>query len=125
LGIEVKKVDDGLFLTQGKYTSDVLRRARMASCKPVPTPLSTVDKLSAYRGDPLDPEACTKYRSTVRVLQYLSHTSPDLTFVINKVCQHLHSPTSVHWIALKHILCYIQGSINTGLLIRKSGLQIA
>jgi hypothetical protein len=119
LSIEVKKVDDGLLLTQGKYASDVLCRAGMASCKLAPTPLSTTDKLSTYGGGPLDPEACTKYCRTAEVLQYLSHTRPDLTFAINKICQYLHSPTSVHWTAVKRILCYIQGTINTGLLICK------
>jgi hypothetical protein len=86
LGIEVKKVSDGLLLKQEKYDVDILRRAGMASYKPAPNPFSSSEKLSAHHGTPLGPEACTKYCSTVGALQYLSHTHPDLAFAINKVC---------------------------------------
>jgi hypothetical protein len=107
LGIEVKKVDDGVLLTQEKYATDILRRVGMLQCKPVPTPLSMSDKLSAYAGEPLGAEEVIKYRSTGGALQYLSHTRSDLTYSINKVCQFLHSPTSIHWTAIKRILRYI------------------
>jgi len=32
LGIEVKKINNGILLTQGKYTKDVLQRANMMEC---------------------------------------------------------------------------------------------
>jgi hypothetical protein len=117
LGIEVKKVPNGILLTQETYAYDILHRARMLMCKPVPTPLSTSDKLSTHGGDPLDPDAITKYYSTVGVLQYLTHTRPDLVFSINKVCQYLKSPTSIHWIAVKHILRYLKSTLSVGILI--------
>lgn len=46
LGIEVKKVKDGIFLTQEKYVMDILKRAGMISCKVSNMPLSTSKKLS-------------------------------------------------------------------------------
>jgi hypothetical protein len=48
LGIEVKHVSDGILLTQEKYATDLLRRVGMLSCKPVPTPMATLGKLSAH-----------------------------------------------------------------------------
>ena len=36
------------------------------------------------------------------------------------MCQFLHSPTNVHWEAVKRILRYVQGTIGLGLKIRKS-----
>jgi hypothetical protein len=120
LGIEVKKVADGILLTQEKYTTDILCHAGMLSCKRAPIPLSTSDKLSAFTGDPLGAEAVTKYRSMVGALQYLSHTRRDLAYSINKVCQYLRSPTSVHWTAVKRILRYLQHTLSTGLLIQRS-----
>ena len=48
LGIEVSKVQDGIFLTQEKYASDLLKHVGMENCKPVNTPLSPSEKLSAY-----------------------------------------------------------------------------
>jgi hypothetical protein len=37
-------------MTQDKYVSDLLKRVIMFSCKPVVTPLSTSEKLSAFEG---------------------------------------------------------------------------
>jgi hypothetical protein len=108
LGIEVSKVTDGLVLTQDKYTSDLLKKVNMASCKPVSTPLSTSEKLSAFEGTVLGPSDATRYRSIVGALQYLTLTRPDIAFSVNKVCQFLHAPTDVHWVAVKRILRYLK-----------------
>jgi hypothetical protein len=48
LGIEVKQASDGIFLSQEKYASNILRRSGMLSCKPVATPLSTSKKLAIH-----------------------------------------------------------------------------
>lgn len=41
LGIEVKKVKNGILLSRKKYVGDVLTRMGMKNCKLVTTPLST------------------------------------------------------------------------------------
>ena len=41
LGIEVKKISNGILLCQEKYASDIIKRVGMHNCKPVSTPLST------------------------------------------------------------------------------------
>ena len=51
LGIEVKKVDDGLLLTQGRYAADILTRSGMTKAKPVDTLLSVSEKLSISDGE--------------------------------------------------------------------------
>jgi hypothetical protein len=53
----------------------------------------------------------------VGALQYLTLTRPDICFAVNKVCQFLHAPTTVHWSAVKRILRHIQGSLTIGLKI--------
>ena len=120
LGIEVKKIKDGLILTQQRYASDILARSGMSRCKAIDTPLSTIEKLSAYEGHALGPNDSTKYRSLVGALQYLTLTHPDLCFAVNKICQYLHAPTTTHWSAAKHILRYVQGTLNLGLKIGNS-----
>jgi hypothetical protein len=120
LGIEVKKMGSGTLLTQEKYTSDLLSRVGMISSKPVNTPMSSADKLSAFEGDPLGVTDATRYRSIVGALQYLTLTRPDISFAINKVCQFLHTPTTVHWGAVKRILRYLKGTSSLGLRIQKS-----
>jgi hypothetical protein len=101
LGIEVTKVKDGILLTQQKYATELLQRVGMISCKSVSTPLSISEKLSAYAGDLLGPIDATNYRSIVGGLQYLTLTRPDISFSVNKICQFLHAPTTVHLTAAK------------------------
>lgn len=120
LGIEVYKTNGGILLTQGKYASDLLKRVGMADCKPVNTPLSTSEKLSLYEGTPLGAQDTTRYRSIVGALQYLTLTRPDISFAVNKVCQFLHAPTTVHWEAVKRILRYIKQCTGLGLKIHRS-----
>jgi histone deacetylase 1/2 len=115
LGIEVNKVNDGIVLTQEKYASDLLKKVGMSDCKPVSTPLSTGKKLSLYEGSLLGPSNESQYRSIVGALQYLTLTRPDIAFSVNKVCQFLHAPTTVHWAAVKRILRYIKQCVQLGL----------
>jgi histone deacetylase 1/2 len=126
LGIEVSKTRDGIILTQEKYANDVLKRVGMIHCKPVSSPLSTSEKLSRYEGTALGPKDSTNYRSVVGALQYLTLTRPDISFAVNKVCQFLHAPTTVHWMAVKRILRYLKQSTNLGLKIsRSSSLRVS
>ena len=78
LGIHVTKIENDLYLHQGKYVVDLLRRMKMTGAKPAPTPCITGAKLSKFSGDPLsDP---TEYRSMVEALQYLTLTRPNISY---------------------------------------------
>ena len=46
LGIEVDRQDGKMSLTQHKYTLDLLTKAGMRDCKPLPTPSVISQKLS-------------------------------------------------------------------------------
>jgi hypothetical protein len=126
LGIEVSKTRDGIILTLDKYANDMLKRVGMTHCKPVSSPLSTSEKLSRYEGTTLGPKDSTNYRSVVGALQYLTLTRPDISFAVNKVCQFLHAPTTVHWMEVKRILRYLKQSTNLGLKIScSSSLRVS
>jgi histone deacetylase 1/2 len=118
-GMEVNKVRDGIILSQDRYASDLLTKVNMAACKLACTPLSTSEKLSAYEGTTLGPNDAKNYRSVVGALQYLTLTRPDISFAVNKVCQFLHAPTDVHWMAVKRILRYVKQDTKIGLEITK------
>jgi histone deacetylase 1/2 len=120
LGIEVEPIKGGIIIKQEKYAGDILSRVGMKTCKSAPTPLSPMEKLSKEDGRLLSPEDATKYRSIVGALQYLTLTRPDLAFAVNKVCQFLHAPTSLHWTAVKRILRYVRGTSGIGIKITKS-----
>jgi hypothetical protein len=69
---------------------------------------------------PLSDKDALVYRSIVRAPQYLTLSQPDLSIVVNKVCQFLSKPTDVHWEAVKHILRFVKGTATMGLLLKKS-----
>ncbi|XP_031124275.1 uncharacterized protein LOC116026989 [Ipomoea triloba] len=67
----------------------------------------------------------TQYRSLAGALQYLMVTRPDLSFAVNKLCQHMRAPTTEHWGMLKRVLRYMKGTLHFGLCIcRSSSIDI-
>jgi hypothetical protein len=92
----------------------------MSNCKSVSTPLTPFDKLMTNDGVALGPRDVTEYRSIVGALQYLTLIRLGLSYSVNKVCQFLHSPRTVHWEAVKRILRYVKGTLNLSLQIVKS-----
>ena len=119
LGIEDNKFNNGLVLSQAKYAHDVLSRVGMLHCKGSPTPLWSSKKITTHEGELL-PEDCTKYKSMVGTLQYLTLTPTNICYAVNKVCQYLHAPTTLHWTAAKRIMRYIKHTPSVGLKFMRS-----
>ncbi|KAL6342671.1 hypothetical protein AAG906_013077 [Vitis piasezkii] len=63
---------------------------------------------------------CTEYRTLVGNLQYLCLTCPDISYVVNKLSQFIHRPTSEHWNAAKRLLRYLCGTLTHGLFLHKA-----
>lgn len=99
LGIEACRDGSSLHLSQSKYIADLLARTNMKDANPISSPIIAGKQLSLHDGDPM-PDV-TLYRSTVGALQYLTLTRPDIQFAVNKACQFMHSPTTLHWQAVK------------------------
>ncbi|XP_060972484.1 secreted RxLR effector protein 161-like [Cannabis sativa] len=56
------------------------------------------------------------YLSAIGALMYLANcTRPDIAFSVNLLARFSSAPTSRHWKGIKHILCYLQGTIDKGL----------
>lgn len=115
LGIEVHRTDSGLLLSQRKYILDLLDRSKMMGAKSIASPAVPGSRLISG-GDPfLD---VYLYRSIVGALQYATITRPEISYSVNRVCQFMHKPSDHHWAAVKRILRYLKGSLNTGLFFR-------
>ena len=69
LGIEVWK-KNGILMSQGKYTLDILKKLIMMSCKLATTPLEV--GLNLYRHDDSKSVDVTLYRQLVGSLIYLT-----------------------------------------------------
>ena len=53
LGIKVDRDTSNLYLSQTKYTVDILHHCKMVGAKPCAIPMASGLKLSQYSGDPL------------------------------------------------------------------------
>uniref|UniRef100_A0A2N9I8J5 Reverse transcriptase Ty1/copia-type domain-containing protein n=1 Tax=Fagus sylvatica TaxID=28930 RepID=A0A2N9I8J5_FAGSY len=72
LGLEVSSSSDGYYLTQAKYTSDLISRAGITDSKIVDTPIEYNNRLNTHDGEPL-PDA-TLTDTVLRILRYLKGT---------------------------------------------------
>ncbi|KAG4957026.1 hypothetical protein JHK85_043406 [Glycine max] len=108
LGIEVSQRNEGIFISQKKYTEGLLKKFKIYGCKPVATPLITNEKLQKNDGAP---EAdASKYRSLIGSLLYLTATRPDIMYAASLLSRFMQSPSQIHFGAGKRILRYLQGT---------------
>ncbi|KAE8721951.1 hypothetical protein F3Y22_tig00014773pilonHSYRG00058 [Hibiscus syriacus] len=95
---------------------------RMRGAHHVPTPMVVALKLCKDGGSSLsNPQL---YRSVVGTLLYLNHTRPNIAFSVNNVAQYMHDPQECHWVTVKRILRYLSGTLDFGLVFRKSALGL-
>ena len=105
LGLHVLQSKEGISLSQSKYSCDLLHHFHMEECKPTPSPFQSGAKLSVNcTSHEFD---ATLYRQLVGKLLYLTHTRPDLSFVVGLVARFMQNPRECHWKAAKRILCYV------------------
>lgn len=117
LRIQISTLSNGgLHLSQRKYITDLLIRANMQNAKGMKTPMTSGLKLMSYRSTPIhNVQLC---RSIVGALQYITITRPELAYSVNRVCQFMQNPLESHWIAVKRILRYLNGTLDTGLVLK-------
>ncbi|PKU84943.1 Retrovirus-related Pol polyprotein from transposon TNT 1-94 [Dendrobium catenatum] len=122
LGIQVTHTPSGLHLSQGHFAQTILHRAGMLNCKPVSTPSqiknNSTNQASLAFANP------SLYRQLAGSLQYLTLTRPDISFAVNKVCQHMQNPTNLHFESLKRLLRYIHGTLHVGLPLSGGDLTL-
>jgi len=116
LGLEVSYVDEGIILSQRKFTTDLLKDSGLHNSRPACTPLPLNCKLDPNQGDLLsDP---TYYRAMVGKINFLTHTRPDLSFTAQTLSQFMQNPRTSHLQALHHTMRYIQGTIGQGIILK-------
>jgi hypothetical protein len=112
LGMEIKRDREHrtMQLSQRRYVNDILKRFNMESCKPVGTPIATKTKLKRA-----DDEETTMdrslYQSAVGSLMYLMvSTRPDIAYSVGAVSQFMANPMEDHYMVVKRIFRYLQGT---------------
>ena len=87
LEMEVTRSKPGIFVSQRKYTLDLLIETDMLGCRPADTPIKFNYKLENSDDQiPVDKE---QYHHLVGELIYLSHIRSDISFAVSVVSQFM------------------------------------
>ncbi|KAJ9541915.1 hypothetical protein OSB04_028421 [Centaurea solstitialis] len=113
LGLQIKQSEKGIFINQGKYVLDMLKKFDLTSCTSMKTPMAppvSLDKDS--KGKPVD---VTLYRGMIGSLLYLTASRPDIMYSTCLCARYQAEPKESHLTAVKRIFRYLKGTPNLGL----------
>ncbi|XP_065632067.1 probable LRR receptor-like serine/threonine-protein kinase At1g56140 [Quercus suber] len=100
---------DGYYLSQAKYTFNLLSKVGITDNKTVSTPLKYNAKLTPLDGEPIS--NATRYRQLVGSMIYLTVTRLDISHAMGMVSKFMDAPHSVHYAAVLRILLYDKGTL--------------
>ena len=95
-----------IFISQEKYTNDLLKRFKMDECKTIKTPMPTNGHLDLDEGGKTVDQ--TIYRSMIGSLLYLTTSRPDIMFSVCMCARFQANPKEAHLVAVKRILMYLK-----------------
>ena len=80
LGLQIKQLKNGTFVSQGKYIKDMIKKFGMSDSKAISTPIETNGNLdSDASGNMVDQKL---YRSMIGSLLYVTISRPDVMFSV-------------------------------------------
>ncbi|GJT70722.1 putative ribonuclease H-like domain-containing protein [Tanacetum coccineum] len=113
LGLQVKQKADGIFISQDKYVTEILKKFDFMSVKHSSTSIETHKQLVK------DEEAADVdvqlYRSMIGSLMYLTNSRPDIMFDVCAYSRFQVTPKTSHLKAVKRIFRYLKGKPKLGL----------
>lgn len=114
LGLQVKQMEDSIFLCQSKYARSIMKKFSLENASHKRTPAPTHLKLSKdEKGFSVDQSL---YRSMIDNLLYLTISRPDVNFVVGVCPRYQPEPKVSHISQVKRILKYVKGTSEYGIL---------
>lgn len=118
LGLEISCGPEGFFVSQRKYTLDIIADTWNLGCKPAPTPLEQGHNLADPELESPKLDNPKQYRRLVGRLIYLYHTRPELSYAVHVLTQFMQVPKVAHWNAALRAVRFLKGSIGQGILLK-------
>ncbi|GJR16353.1 uncharacterized mitochondrial protein-like protein [Tanacetum coccineum] len=113
LGLQVKQKEDGIFISQDKYVTEILKKFGFTDVETASTPMETHKPLiKDVDGEDVDEHL---YRSMIGSLMYLTSSRPDIMFVVCACSRYQVNPKVSHLHAVKRIFRYLKGQPKLGL----------
>jgi hypothetical protein len=105
LGFQIKQVKEGTFISQTKYTRDILKKFTMDKAKLIKTPMGTNGHLDLnLDGTSVDQKV---YHSIIRSLLYLYASRPDIMLSVCMCARFEATPKDCYLRAVKRIMRYL------------------
>ena len=123
LGLQLEHLPSGILVHQSAYIQKILEKFNMDKSYPSKTPMvvrSLEMEKDQFRPQEegeeiLGPEV--PYLNAIGALMYLANsTRPDIAFVVNLLARHSAKPTQHHWIGVKNIFRYLNGTKDLGFI---------
>jgi transposase InsO family protein len=124
LGIRVTRPTNTGFvrIDQSHYIQQILMEFGMENSKPATTSMDPSIKLDNETSEILSRNDHELYRRIVGKTMFAAiATRIDIALAVNRLSQYLSEPRKVHLQAAKHILRYLKGSPDLGILYRSAG----
>ncbi|KAI3795382.1 hypothetical protein L1987_38034 [Smallanthus sonchifolius] len=118
LGLQVKQVPNGIFISQSKYVKSILERFKMADCYAARTPMQVHHQLTPDK-DGQDTNQ-HQYRTMIGSLMYLTASRPDIMFAVCLYARFQAAPKNSHLYVVKRIFRYLKGAPRLGLWYTKN-----
>jgi hypothetical protein len=113
LRFQIKQVKEGTFISQTKYTRDILKKFSINNAKIIKTPMGTNGHLDLdLGGTSVDQNI---YRSMIGSLLYLCASRPDIMLSMCMCVRFQTAPKDCHLRAVKRIMRYLVLTPNLGL----------
>jgi hypothetical protein len=113
LGFQIKQVKGVTFISQTKYTRDILKKFGMDNAKPIKTTMGTNGHLDLDMGDTsIDQKV---YCSMIESLLYLCASRPDIMLSVCICARFQVTPKDCYLRAIKRIMRYLVLTPNLGL----------
>ena len=91
-GIEVYQRKDCIMLKQSAYANKLLQQFKMIECNPTKYPMEEKSQLEKdVEGSLMN---FNKYRCIIEIMRYLTHTRPDLSYVVRMVSRYKEKVTT-------------------------------
>nr|GFC28998.1 ribonuclease H-like domain, reverse transcriptase, RNA-dependent DNA polymerase [Tanacetum cinerariifolium] len=102
LGLQVNQKKDGIFISQDKYVTEILKKFGFTEVKNASTPVETQKPLLKDEdGEEVDVHM---YKSMIGSLMYLTSSRPDIMFACKKQTVVANSTTEAKYVATSS--CY-------------------
>ncbi|KAK6160685.1 hypothetical protein DH2020_004066 [Rehmannia glutinosa] len=119
LGLQVKQLKDGTFISQTKYTRDLMTKFGIEEKSAVKILMNTSVKMDMDADGKVVDQ--TRFRALIGSLLYLTASRPDITFAVGLSARFQSAPKESHMTAAKRILRYLKGCQVVGLWYPKEG----